>query len=71
MAANLLDASGCLCGGGECERCNLIADAFEAMREALQAATLPSSKALHTLYPDWFHVRCAALALADKVTRGR
>lgn len=62
---NLLDASGCLCAAGDCEGCNALVEAWEAMREAL-------SDGCDQLDVYASAQMRAALNLADKVmTRGR
>lgn len=59
--------NGCMCQDGSCESCNRVVEAFEAMREALRAATTERPK---TDLPTALAVvdQCrAALALADEV----
>lgn len=70
--------SGCVCDSG-CDSCDRLAEAFEAVREALVHVQLAYSMArqtqAHDITLDAFFLvpnyeARAALALADKVTRG-
>jgi len=58
----------------DCERCKQVAEAFEAMRKALQQAGIvingiPVKQSV--CVPGIARIIRAALALADEVTRGR
>lgn len=69
--------NGCMCQGGECESCNAVVEAFEAMREALRIVVSAgghlqagerSGVAMGGISQATDQAR-AALALADKVSK--
>ena len=64
----LPDRHGCLCNDGRCERCNALVEAWEAMREVIDAAfgLIPGGKS-HWTWAQTVEKARAALALAAKV----
>jgi len=65
--------NGCVCDTG-CESCGRLAEAFEAMREAVEHVKAMAGDVYLDGHPEWGTIvsdATVALHLADKVTRGR
>lgn len=67
-SAQVILNSGCVCSHG-CDSCDRLAEAWEAMREALQWLVKVPMPNVQPFLPQMRQAARAALALADKVGR--